>query len=61
MANSYEFANVPGITKEMRDELSSAFDALSNWRDEVEATNERCLSKVIDKTSAVARSLNGVA
>jgi hypothetical protein len=57
MASSSEFTNVPGMTKEMRESVSSAFDALSNWRDEIETANERCLDKVLDKTSAVARSM----
>lgn len=57
MANSYEFANVPGMTKEMREQLISTLDALSSWSDELKAVNERCLSKVLGQTSAVARSM----
>jgi hypothetical protein len=45
------------MTKEMRDSVESTFDALSNWRDEIETANERCLGKVLDHTSAVARSI----
>jgi hypothetical protein len=41
----------------MRDGVIAAFDALSNWRDEVETANERCLGKVLDRTSAIARSM----
>ena len=55
MASSSNFTNIPGMTKEMRDGLSAAFDALSNWRDEIETVNERCMGKVLDQTSAVAR------
>ena len=50
-----EFTNMPGMTKEMRDGVVAAFDALSNWRDEIETVNERCLKKVLDQTSTVAR------
>ena len=57
MASSSDFANIPGMTREMRDGVISAFDALSNWRDEVETANERCLGKVLDRTSAIARSM----
>jgi len=57
MANSSDFTNIAGMTKEMRDRVAAAFDALSNWRDEVETANERCLGKVLDQTSAVARSM----
>jgi hypothetical protein len=49
--------NLPGTSEEMRDELVSAFDALSHWRDEIEGVNERCLAKVLVKTSAIARSM----
>ena len=57
MASSSDFANIPGMTREMRDGVIAAFDALSNWRDEVETANERCLSKVLDRTSAIARAM----
>jgi hypothetical protein len=45
------------MTMEMREGVIAAFDAISNWRDEVEAANERCLSKVLDRTSEIARSM----
>ena len=57
MAGAYDFANIPGMTKEMREGIVAAFEALSNWREEVEAANERCLSKVLDRTSAIARAM----
>jgi len=57
MANSPDFRNMPGMSKEVRDQLVTTFDALSNWRDEVEAVNERCLSKVLVHTSAVAKAM----
>jgi hypothetical protein len=57
MASSSDFANIPGMTREMREGVAAAFDALSNWRDEVETANERCLAKVLDRTSAIARSM----
>jgi hypothetical protein len=57
MASSSEFANIPGMTKEMRESVVATFDALSNWRDEIESVNERCLTKVLDQTSEVARSM----
>ena len=41
----------------MRDGVVAAFDALSNWSDEIETVNERCLKKVLDQTSTVARSM----
>jgi hypothetical protein len=49
--------NLPGIRKEVCDELIATFDTLSNWRDEIESVNERSLTKVLDQTSAAARSM----
>ena len=57
MASTSEFTNIPGMTNEMRESVVAAFDALSNWRDEIETVNERCLKKVLDQTSTVARSM----
>jgi hypothetical protein len=57
MASSTDLANIPGMTKEIREGVTAAFDALSNWRDEIETANERCLGKVLDQTSAVARAM----
>ena len=57
MANSSDFANIPGMTREMRDGVIAALNAVSNWRDEADTANERCLGKVLDRTSAIARSM----
>lgn len=57
MANPPDFKTIPGMSKELREELIATFNALSNWRDEVETANERCLGKVLDQTSSVARAL----
>ena len=57
MASSSEFTNIPGMTKEVREGVIAAFDALSNWKDEIETVNERCLRKVLDQTSALSRSM----
>jgi hypothetical protein len=45
------------MTRELRNGVISAFEALSRWRDEIETVNERYLSKVLDQTSAAARSM----
>ena len=57
MGSPSEFTNMPGMTKEMREGVITAFDALSNWKDEIETVNERCLRKVLDRTSALSRSM----
>jgi hypothetical protein len=54
---SADFKTIPGMTKAIREELVATFDALSKWRDEIETVNERCLRKVLDQTSAVARTM----
>ena len=57
MSNPPDFKSVPGMSKETREELAAIFNALSTWRDEIETANERCLGKVLDRTSAVARTM----
>jgi len=57
MRSSSDFRNLPGMTKEVRDNVVATFDALSNWRDEIETVNERCLGKVLDQMSTTARSM----
>jgi hypothetical protein len=57
MASSTEFSNIPGMTKEVRECVVAAFNAMSNWRDEIETANERCLGKVLNQTSALAQSM----
>jgi hypothetical protein len=57
MTNLPDFKMMPGMSKELREQLTATFDALSHWRDEVETANERCMGKVLDQTSSVARAL----
>jgi hypothetical protein len=59
MASSSEFRNMemPGVPKEMRESVTSAFDALANWKDEIDTANERCLKKVLDHTGTVAKAM----
>jgi hypothetical protein len=57
MSTQLDFKSIPGMTKEVREELAATFDALSNWRDEIETANERSLGKVLDRTAAVARAM----
>ena len=57
MTDLPDFKAIPGMSKEIRDELVATFDALSNWRREIEAVNERCVNQVLDRASAVARAM----
>lgn len=56
-SSDFRSMNVTGVTKDVREGVTAAFDALSNWRDEIETANERCLGRVLDQTSTVARSM----
>jgi hypothetical protein len=57
MTNLPDLKAMPGLSKELREQLTATFDALSHWRDEVETANERCVGKVLDQTSSLARAL----
>lgn len=57
MAKASAFGEGSGLTKELREGVASAFDTLSQWRDGIDAVNERYLNKVLDQTSDVARSM----
>jgi hypothetical protein len=41
MSTAFDFKSIPGITKQMREELVATFGEMSNWRDEIETVNER--------------------
>lgn len=49
--------NIPGLSEESRKTVNAAFDAMSQWRDEVSASTERYQSTVFDKMGAAARAL----
>jgi hypothetical protein len=44
-------------SNDARPAVAAAVQALSKWQDEIAAANERCLSKVVDETSAAARAV----
>jgi hypothetical protein len=43
-----------GLSDEARQAVNAAFDAMSDWRTEAAESNERYLTKVIDKMAAAA-------
>ncbi len=49
--------NLPGLNEEGRRTVNAAFDAMSQWRDEVAASTERYQGAVFDKMGAAARAL----
>lgn len=54
--NSSDFRNIT-MSNETRQAVTAAFDALSNWRDETAAANDRCLAKTLDQMSTAARAI----
>ena len=49
--------NLPGLNEEGRRSVNAAFDAMSQWRDEVAASTDRYQGAVFDKMGAAARAL----
>lgn len=45
------------LTKEARDAVRAAYDALSDWRDEMLAANERYSDKVFDQLGSAAKAM----
>jgi hypothetical protein len=45
------------LGKDARREVAGAFDALAQWRDEISATNQRCLAKAVDQMAAAQRAI----
>src|SRR5262245_40930608 len=54
---SADLKTTSSMGREVREELSATFDALTNWRDDITNANERYLDEVLDRTSALARAM----
>jgi len=57
MASSANSRVPLSIPKEARDAVKEVFDALSEWRDEVNASTERYCETILEKMAAAARAL----
>ena len=57
MAKSSNFTGQDGLTKEARAAVSSAFDALSDWRNDMATANDRYSERVFDQMAKAARSM----
>jgi hypothetical protein len=53
----FDLMTASGLSDEARAAVNAAFDAMSDWRTEAAESNERYLTKVIDKMAAAARAL----
>jgi ribonuclease D len=49
--------SVSGLTNEARDGVNAALEAVSTWRNEIAATNEKNGKRVMDKMAAAALAL----
>jgi hypothetical protein len=57
MMSTSEIPNLITLTKDARQEVASAFDALAQWRDEISAANQRCLARATDRMAAAQRAI----
>jgi hypothetical protein len=57
MANANDFGDIAGLPDEMKKALTTTFDALANWREEVENANKRYLGKVLDQFAKTSRMM----
>jgi hypothetical protein len=53
----FDLMSASGLSDEARQAVNAAFDAMSDWRTEAAESNERHMTKVIDKMAAAARTL----
>jgi hypothetical protein len=53
----FDVATLKNIDGETRKALNAAFDAMSEWRDEMTASTERYSNRVFEKMGAAARAL----
>jgi len=53
----FDLMTASGLSDDAREAVNAAFDAMSDWRTEAAESNERHLTKVIDKMAAAARAL----
>jgi hypothetical protein len=56
MMTASEIRNIPWLNGEARQSVMDAFNAVSHWRDEIAAANDRCLTKVLDQVVAAQRA-----
>jgi hypothetical protein len=57
MMSTRDLRTPASLNNEARQALTAAFDAMSNWREEISAANERCLPKLLDQMTAIQRAM----
>jgi hypothetical protein len=58
MTSTRDLRTLTSLSNEARQALTAAFDAMSDWREETSAANERCLPKLLDQITAVQRAMS---
>lgn len=56
-SNRADFSNYQAMNKEAREAITNAFDALSEWRDDMAGANNRYSSKVFDQMTEASRAM----
>jgi hypothetical protein len=51
------YGSTSALSEEARRAVTGAFDAMSEWRDEVTSTTERCTDKVLDRVGEAAKAM----
>ena len=57
MTNTRDLRTLGSLSSEARQAVTAAFDAMSEWRDETSAANERCLPKLLDQLTTIQRAM----
>jgi hypothetical protein len=55
--NIGDIRKMTSLSDDARQALTAAFDAMAKWRDEISATNDRCLPKLLDQMTALQRAM----
>jgi cellobiose-specific phosphotransferase system component IIA len=57
MMSAPDIGQLRSLSSESRRTVTSAFEALDQWRDEIFSANERCLTNVLDQMAAAHRAV----
>jgi cellobiose-specific phosphotransferase system component IIA len=57
MMRAPEIGRLTSLSSESRRAVTSAFEALEQWRDEIFSANDRCLTKALDQMAAAHRAM----
>jgi hypothetical protein len=57
MLSTSEIRSLTSLSKDARQAVAAAFSALAQWRGEVLAANDRCLTKALDQMAVAQRAL----